>query len=98
VGGRPSGYGEHIVRKLHLRKANVGFEKALVPIENDEHVHYIIGLLMNKPFVSIYVEHEDDDNWLQVEDDILEGGGLEELDISLSDLDFELFSDDDYVQ
>ncbi|KAJ8423168.1 hypothetical protein Cgig2_023235 [Carnegiea gigantea] len=87
------GYTEHSVRKLHLRKPNVGFEEALVPIENDEHVHYIIRLFMNKPSVSIYVEHEDDDNWLQ--GDVLEGVGLEELDISLSDPEFELFSDDD---
>ncbi|KAJ8444490.1 hypothetical protein Cgig2_024054 [Carnegiea gigantea] len=89
------GYGEHRVRKLHLKKPNAGFEEALIPIENDEHVRYIIGLLMNEPSVSIYVEHEDDENWLQVEDDVLEGGGMEELDISLSDPKFELFSDDD---
>jgi len=76
----------------------VDFEEALVPIENDEHVCYIIGLLMNEPSVSIYVEHEDDDNWLQVKDDVLEGGGLEELDISLSDPDFELCFDGDDVQ
>ena len=87
------GYGEHRVRKLHLRKPNVGFEEALAPIENDEHVHYIIGFLINEPSISIYIEHEDDDNWLQMEDDVLEGGGLEELDISLSDPDFELFSE-----
>ncbi|KAJ8428783.1 hypothetical protein Cgig2_006257 [Carnegiea gigantea] len=89
------GYGEHGVRKLHLRKPNVGFEEALVPIENDEHMCYIIALLMNEPSVSIYVEHEDDDNWLQAEDDVLEGGGLEGLDISLFDPEFELFSNDD---
>ncbi|KAJ8421526.1 hypothetical protein Cgig2_033900 [Carnegiea gigantea] len=50
---------------------------------------------MNEPSVSINVEHEDDDNWLQVEDDVLEGGGPEELDISLFDPEFELFSNDD---
>ncbi|KAJ8444779.1 hypothetical protein Cgig2_011741 [Carnegiea gigantea] len=89
------GYGEHRVKKLHLRKPNVGFEEAFAPIENDEHVRYIVGLLMNEPSISIYVEHEDDDNWLQVEDDVLEQRGLEELDISLFDPDFELFSEDD---
>ena len=56
------GYGEHKVKKLHLRKPNVGFEEALILIENDEHVHYIIWLLMNEPSISIYVEHEDDEN------------------------------------
>ncbi|KAJ8429340.1 hypothetical protein Cgig2_025787 [Carnegiea gigantea] len=33
----------------------------------------------------------------EVDDDVLEGGGLEELDISLSDPDFELFFNDDNV-
>ncbi|KAJ8430041.1 hypothetical protein Cgig2_014201 [Carnegiea gigantea] len=32
---------------------------------------------------------------LEVDDDVLEGGAMEELDISLSNPDFELFSDDD---
>ena len=56
------GYGEHRVRKLHLGKPNVVFGQALVPIENDEHVRYLIRLLMNELSVSIYVEHEDEDN------------------------------------
>ena len=38
-----TGYGEHRVRKLYLRKPNVVFKQALVPIENDEHVPYLIG-------------------------------------------------------
>jgi len=102
------GYGEHRVRKLHLKKPNMIFEQALLPIENDEHVHYLIELLMNEPFVSIYVEYEDEDNCKNmsnvvvvgpvVDDDVLKGGGLEELDISLSNPNFELLSDDDDVQ
>ena len=80
------------------RNQNTGFEEAFVPIENDEHVHYIIGLLMNEHSVSIYVEHEDDDNWVQVEDDALERGGMEDLYISLSDPKFELFSNDNNGQ
>jgi len=99
------GDGEHRIRKLHLRKPNVVFDQALVPIENNEGVHYLIGLLMNEPFVSIYAEHEDNDNWvnmsnmanveLEVDDDFPTRGDLEELDISLSDPDFEPFTDDD---
>ena len=89
------GYAECRVRKLHLRKPNVGFEEAFIPIESDEHVHYIIGLLMNEPSVNLYIEHEDKDNWLQVKDDVMEGGSLEELDISSSDPEFELFSNED---
>jgi len=82
----------------------VVFDQALVPIENDEDVCYLIGLLMNNPFVSMYVEHEDKDNCvnllnvvsveLEVDDDVPQRGGLEELDISLSDPDFEPFTDD----
>ena len=99
------GDGEHRIRKLHLRKPNVVFDQALVPIENNEGVRYLIGLLMNEPFFSIYAEHEDNDNWvnmsnmanveLEVDDDFPTRGDLEELDISLSDPDFEPFTDDD---
>jgi len=99
------GYAEHRIRKLHLRKPNVAFDQALVPIENDEGVHYLMGLLMNEPFVSIYVEHEDNDNWVnmcnlayvmpKVDNDVVQGDGLDELHISLSDLNFEPFNDND---
>ena len=38
------GFGEHRIRKLHPRKPNVIFDQALVPIESDENVCYLIGL------------------------------------------------------
>jgi len=59
-------YGGHRVRKLHLRKQNVAFDEALVPLENDEYVCYPIGLLMHEPFVTLYVEHDDIDNWINM--------------------------------
>jgi len=36
------GYAEHKIRKLHLRKPNVAFDKTLVPIENDPAVQYLM--------------------------------------------------------
>jgi len=78
------GYAEHRIRRLHLRRPNVAFEESLVPIESDLDVHYFLELLMNESFVSIYVEHEDNDNWMhmcnaanvepQVDNDPVEGG------------------------
>ena len=55
---------------------------------------------MNESSVSIYIEHEDNDNWMnmcdvvnvepRVDNDAVQGEGLEELDIDVDDPDFEL--------
>jgi len=57
------GYAEHRIRRLHLRRPNMAFEESLLPIESDSDVHYILELLMNESSITIYVEHEDNDNW-----------------------------------
>ena len=57
------GYAKHRIRRLHLRRPNVAFEESLLPIESESDVHYLLELLMNESSVSIYVEHEDNDNW-----------------------------------
>ena len=97
------GYAEHRIRRLHLRKPNVAFEESLVPIESDSDVHYILELLMNESSVTIYVEHEDNDNWENmcdvgdvepgVDNDVVQMEGLEELDADMEDPDFELNDD-----
>jgi len=97
------GYAEHRIRRLHLRRPNVAFEESLLPIESDSDVHYLLELLMTESSVSIYVEHEDNDNWAnmcdvgdvepRVENDAVQGEGLEEFDSDLDDPDFE-FNDD----
>ena len=58
---------------------------------------------MNESSVSTYVEHEDNDNWAnmcnmadvepEVDNDVVQGEGLEELDIDVIDPDFELNDD-----
>jgi len=59
---------------------------------------------MNESSISIHVEHEDNDNWVhmcyvadvepEVDNDVVQGEGLEELDIDVIDPDFELNDDD----
>jgi len=81
----------------------VAFKESLLPIENDSDVHYLIELLMNESSISIYVEHEDNDNWMNmcdmadmepgVDNNAVEGEGLEELDIDVDDPNFELNDD-----
>jgi len=97
------GYVEHRIRKLQLRRTNMAFDESLLPIDDDSAVHYLMELLMNESSVSIYVEHEDNDNWVntrnmadvepEVDNDVDQGEGLEELDIDGDDPHFELNDD-----
>ena len=97
------GYAEHRIRKLHLKTPNVAFDESLLPIENDSAVHYLMELLTHESSVTIYVEHEDNDNWEnlgdvadvepRVNNDEVEGQGSDELDINVDDSDFEWNAD-----
>ena len=85
----------------------MAFDEAFVLMENDLAVHYPMELLINESSVSMYVEHGDNDNCVnmynmayvkpEVDNDVIQGDGLEELDMDASDPYFELNHDNDFL-
>ena len=40
-------------------------------VENDDNIHALIELCLKEPFVALYVEHIDNENWIEMSDAIL---------------------------
>ncbi|KAJ8428262.1 hypothetical protein Cgig2_006833 [Carnegiea gigantea] len=59
------GYIETRIKKIYFSKPELPFEDNLVSIENDEKVHELIVLCKNSEYVCLYVEHNDEVNFVK---------------------------------
>ena len=55
------GYSEERIKEMYFSRPNVPFEDSLVPIQSDKEVRELTKLCLESSFVSIYVEHNDDE-------------------------------------